>query len=841
VNTALKPLLALAALLLLGGIAAFLWLRPSSSLSALERDAPAAQPLETKRDTPIEGPSSLAAEDPASERSSMPKETKGAPVANKQAAAAGETEATVVAHIVDESLRPIADAWLRLADQDTGSDKSGARLEARTGSDGIATLHWKSTVAPHPVRFAAGAQGYAMVFPRGTLKPGETLHLGDLTLRPGGSVRGRVVDHEQHPVAGAQVVVSEERTVWGSNDLEQLRSRGPETWEGAPESKSDADGSFLVEGVATGMTRAWAKSETMRWAVSAPLEVGAGSVVRDVVLVLDPEEKADAELRDIEGIVVGPDDKPIARAKMSVRQQIEGSSWGSGQTTEQDGRFRVHPRERGVKIRIEFSDPDERYTHVKLEDVKPGTKDLVIRLEEPKSLVIAVRDESGPVEDFRVLWGSDENNFGARACKDEKHADGRAIARVPSASFWYTVEAPGHMPEKIGPLDGSKPPAEIPVKLRTIPGIHGRVLAGETPVQGAKLGLYQQPTKTKIEMNGFTTLFETNAETETTSGADGSFTLDLQSDGSFSILAEAEGYARAQYGPAQLESAKGLQELVIQLDAGGTLEGKVLMPPGRSPAGVIVGINRGDAHPFTQVVGPDGAFRFPQLTAGAWEMQRTDELFHGPTSTSTSSGDDVQAGTLRRDFSIAVGQTTHMDLDLRNSNPCLLEIELQHNGEPARAWAIVVWPKDRHTYNGAPPSAATDSNGRARIEVDDPGECSLTARPPAESGSEFEFHADVTLQRGPNSWSQNVHTGRVEGTINGWQPDAGTTWRLLPQNSYSRPPELRPDASGHFVVAMLAAGSITVQRAKGEGRERTWETVQTIELASGETKTIQVP
>ncbi len=324
-NTALKLVLALAALVLLAGGAAFFWLHPSWSPSALEREIPAAQPLEAPRNTPVENPESLAAEAPASERSSMPKEAKGAPGAAKPAAAAAQAEATVVAHFVDLNLRPISNAWLCPAGLDTRSGKADSKLEARTGSDGIATLHWQGTISPHPIRFAAGADGYGMVFPRGTLKAGETLHLGDLTLRPGGSVRGRVVDVEQHPVGGAQVVVSEEHTVWGSNDLEQLRSRGPEMWMGAPESKSAADGSFLVEGVAAGVTRAWAKSEGTRWAVSAPLEVTAGNELRDVLLVLDPEDKADAELRDIEGIVVAPDDKPIPKARLSVRQQMEGS------------------------------------------------------------------------------------------------------------------------------------------------------------------------------------------------------------------------------------------------------------------------------------------------------------------------------------------------------------------------------------------------------------------------------------------------------------------------------------------------------------------------------------
>ncbi len=840
-NTALKLLLALAALVLLAGAAVFLWLHPSSSQSALERDLPAAQPLEAPRNAPVESSESLAAETPSSERSSMPKEPKAAPATGKPAAAA-EAEVTVVAHIVDENLRPIANAWLRPTDDYPHASQSDPKPEARTGTDGIATLHWKAQLFNYPLHFVAGAEGYALVFPRGTLKAGETLHLGDLTLRRGGSVRGRVVDSEQHPVAGAQVVVSEEHTVWGSNDLEQLRSRGPEMWMGAPESKSAQDGSFLVEGVAVGMTRAWAKTESMRWAVSAPLEVTAGNELRDVVLVLDPEDKADAELRDIEGIVVDPNEKPIPTARMQVRQSSEGSSWSNGSNAEADGRFRVHPRERGVHITLEFSDPEERYTAVKLEDVKPGTKELVIRLEEARTILLSARDEHGPVEKFRVHWGLNDWDTRAFVDKDEAHADGRATLKVPTkASFYYQVIAPGHKPEKLGPLDGAKLPAELAVKLVTIPGIRGRVMAGDKPVSGAKVALFEQPKDTEIEMNGFTTLVQTNAEMTATSDSEGLFALDLNRDGNFTLFTDADSYARAQYGPALLEASKGLQDLVIQIDVGGTLEGKVLMPPGRSPAGVIVGINRGDARPFTQTVGPDGAFRFERLSAGAWELERAEEMFHGPTSTSMSSGDNVRERDIRHDFTIAVGQTTHMDLDLRNANPCVLEIDLKNNGQPARAWSVVVWPKGRHTFTGEPPSAATDSNGHARVEVEDPGECSITVRPPAESGSEFDFHATVTLQRGPNNWGQDVLTGRVEGAIAGWQPDAAVKWRLLPQNVYSQLPTLHPDAAGHFAVAFMAAGSIQVQRTNSAGEDRSWETVQSFALAGGETKTLQLP
>lgn len=843
-NTALKFVLALALIAAVAGLAAVLWLKPSFSSPALEPQQAAEKPLEPARDTPVDAQDAISSESSDSQRASVPKDARPASESGKPAAA--QAEAQVVAHIVDEQLRPIANAWLRI-DSDVPRGKSagsGPRPadEARAGSDGVATLRWKGETNGNQVRFVAGADGYGAVFPRGIPKAGETLHLGDLTLRPGGAVRGRVLDKEQHPVAGAEVFVSDEHELWGSNDVEQLRSRGPSTWVGAPHSKSAEDGSFLVEGVVAGMTRAWARSKGTRWAVSEPLEVPAGSEVRDIVLVIDADTEGDPELRDIEGIVVGPDDKPVSKARIQVRQANGNSSWSSGASAEEDGRFRVHPRDRGVKISLEFSDPAEHYTALELADVKPGTKDLVVRLEEPRTVVIAARDERGPVEQFRVRWGRHDWDTRGNVAKDEPHADGRAIVRVPTPSaFWFEILAPGHRPEKLGPLDGSKLPAELAVLLATIPGIHGRVLAGEKPVPGAKLALFEQPQDSEIEMNGFTTLVRTNPETETTSDSEGKFTLDLQRDAYFSIFADAEGYARAQYGPALLEAAKGLQELVIQVDAGGALEGKVLMPPGRSPAGVIVAVNRGDAQPRTQVVGPEGTFRFEHLTSGAWELKRCDEMFHGPTGTSMSSGGDIKTRDIRHDFTIAVGQTTRMDLDLRNADPCVLEIELTSNGQPARAWSIVGWPKGKHTLTGSPPSAATDSSGHARLELEEPGEVSLAIAPPAESGSSFKLSATVSLRRGPNDWSQDIRSGRVEGTLAGWDPGAGTQWRLKHSGSVYDDCYLRPDSSGHFAEAFVGAGNVDVLRSAGSPENSSWETVQSFDLAAGETKTLQLP
>jgi hypothetical protein len=361
-------------------------------------------------------------------------------------------------------------------------------------------------------------------------------------------------------------------------------------------------------------------------------------------------------------------------------------------------------------------------------------------------------------------------------------------------------------------------------------------------VPGAKVTLCRQPLDAQIQMNGFTTLVEPDAKVQATSDTEGRFALDLSSDGNFVVFADAEGYARAQFGPAQLAASKGVQDLVLALDAGGTLEGKVLMPPGRSAAGVIVGINRGDALPFTQIAGSDGAFRFERLTAGPWEIRRCEAMFEGATSTTMSSGDDTKPGELRKDFVIAAGQTTHHDLDLRDKQPCVLEIELTNNSQPARAWSVVAWSTSQHVITGALPSGSTDSSGRLRLEIEDSGETLLTITPPAESGSEFKAREPITLQRGSNNWTHDLRTGRIEGTISGWQPDAGVRWIVggseMPSSAYL---EIRPDALGHFVVPYIETGKTSVKRVRLSGAEQILDEVQNLDLAAGTTKILQLP
>lgn len=797
----------------------------------------AAQPIESPPSTPPPPSEPLTAESAGAERASLSTEPK------PNAAAATDGKTRVVARILDESLRPIAKAWLCTIDNTRQSRKVRRESAVESGSDGTVTLEWAGQYYGYPETFAIGAHGFAMQFPTGTVKRGETLQLGDLVLRPGGAASGRIVDATQHAVAAAEVLVDDSAPEAGAgNPLEALKMREPGLQRRVPTTESAEDGSFLLDNIAIGTTRVWARVGKRAWTISAPLEITAGGEVRGLVLVVDAGSESDPELRDVDGIVLGPDGSPVDGAQVGVQQWQEGGSWSSNESTGSDGRFRIHPRAKGVKIALDVEDPAGRYVRTSVEDIKPGTSDLVIRLEQPKTIPLSVRDANGPLENFRVTWGEYPDLAGFLfADEAETHPGGRANVRVMASACYFQIAAPGYQTGKLGPIYSRRPPAELSIELRAIPGIHGRVLAGGKPVAGAKLSLYAlNGPGTQVRVNGFATRVKSDPETRATSDSEGRFTLDLQRDGTYSIFADAEGYARLEHGPLPLEARAGVQDLELQLDAGGALEGKVLMPPGRTCAGVIVGINRGDARPITRTVGADGRFRFEHLTPGSWEIQRADREFTFAMSITSSSGPDVADTALRHDFEIEEGQTTHKDLDLSEAGPCVIEIQLTNNTQAGRAWSVLPRARSGGVGLAVGSGATCDASGHARLEVPDPGEYTLTVTPPPESGSAFQFEFDLALQRGTNFWTQDIQTGRVEGTIASWKPDDGFEWHIKAEHERFAH-LLTPDAAGHFVLPLVATGKLEIHRARHAQYLLTKETIQSFELARGETKTLDLP
>ncbi len=753
---------------------------------------------------------------------------------------AAATETLVVARFLDEQQRPIADAWLRRRPDpaDASSDSRG-ECEPSAG-DGRARLRLRGSSDEVELQLEGGARGFATEELAGTPAKDGSLDLGDTVLHPGGSVRGRVVDAAGHPIAKAIVVVAAESGDGPAADLELLRNRGPGFASASRRARSGSDGTFVVDGIALGGSRAWASVQDSRWSVSPPIDIRPGSAADEIVLTIDSRDSTDPELADLEGRVFDAEGEPLAAPRIQVRQETRAQSFVDEMVGASDGRFRVHPNARGARIGLDVRDENGRYMHAIRADLRAGAKGIEVRLLDPRTATLAVRDEHGPLADFRVRWIEHEG-WPPSAPLDgaPPHADGRADVRLPAETCLLRIEAAGHRAATIGPLDARAAPALVAVSLASLARVRGRVIADGRGVPGASLLLCQQPELLWTMSNGYVTLVDKANAPRATSGEQGDFVLDLERDGRYAILADAPGYARTWFGPVLLSEATGLSDLEIPLGSGGVLEGDVLVPPGRSPAGVTVGINCGDGDPRVQTVDAGGHFRFEHVMPGNWELRQ--DLPNGSVGEESFQKRDGKRlpARIREDARIVEGETTRRDLDLREQTASALDIELRLDSSPARGWHVTILPRRSFGGWGASPAASIDSQGRARLQLGFSGECTLIARPPAEQPDALALRFDLELSSGSNRWSRDIRTGRLEGDVRDWDPKGKWVWYMRAEGV----PDfgLSPDARGHFSLASVPAGKISIYRAPRGVCAREVDAQHELLLGAGETQSITLP
>ncbi len=739
-----------------------------------------------------------------------------------------EARTLVDGRCVDEELRGIpAAAFLEHA-------REGARSTS-SGPDGAFSLECSPAKPSEGRVFRVEAPGRATRFVEAALARGEITHLGDVVLGPGGSVRGQVVDPLGQPFAGAEVLVTPP-DLWG--DLEAARRRGPSKNVLGPTGRSGAGGRFRVDGVTPGKVRAWASAEGMRHAISAPLEVLPHGETEEVRLVLEPIESADR----IAGIVLAPDGTPVPGAGLGGLERSPSMARSIQLQTDADGRFEMTATS-GHFYDLQALDPMNRWSEVSADGVRPGTADLVLRFREARWIEVAVHADGEPVAEYELSAVHEEpGRHNVLEQARGPHPEGRTRLRVPNLSFAVEVDAQGFALEQQGPFDPAAPPETLEFTLVPQPGIHGRVLAGDEPLAGALVELYEGAwPQERILCMGYLSRVRPGTVEETRTDDEGRFVLHPRESGSYHVRAEAEGLAPGDLGPLDIDPALGARDLEIVLGPGGALEGRVLLPPGRDPTGVIVAVNRGDAHPRTLRSDAEGRFRFEGLTPGPWQLLAGKlEVLEGQGGTSYSG--TQRAIELPFNCEVLEGRTTRADLDLRDWRPSEIRGELLVNGQPARDWIVTARPGDEFTTVGPPPSTAVDARGSFTLSLDDPGPVGLSLRPPVESGGEGAFDVTLEVVPGPNTWRADLAMGRLSGSL----PAPGSPDELL---SYSSDEGVVPscwfpivlDAENRFVLPFVPAGPgrITL-RAPQAGRWQR-EVLAEVDIPAGGERSVRVP
>jgi RNA polymerase sigma-70 factor (ECF subfamily) len=707
---------------------------------------------------------------PASEAGRVASAVESEPAAEE---AAAHFEATTIDARLSTGGRALRSGRLVVVHDD---DRHEAPV---AGESRLATCSFWMSEPSARVRVELSSLGYASVERWAICERGAQTHLGQIELVPGGAVSGRVVDEHGVGLAGCRVTLGSLELSYAQLEAARLEP-APDR---IPSCTSDADGRFLLLGVAAGMHRLWAHGEGRRAGYTPPLEVRAGqeSTGVDVVLApLAPENR-------LHGIVLDPTGEPVPRARIEYRHAIDGgdSVTSSSTSADREGRFEfLLPADARTWLRA--SDPDGRWSLGSLADLPNGARPVVLELREAREVELLVRSRSqGPLERFAVeLRGLDgapsledmAEVYGSEhaAEKVAEHAPriggpaagerpgGRARFALPDQPFLLRVLAPAHRLLQLGPLDPAHVAASLECTLEPTPGLAGVVLRADAPAPGVRVELRAEVGEgAAVRINGYPQRLEPEAHDETWTDPEGRFVLTPRAAGRYVVRAMPAAGAPAEIGPLTLDPALAGPPLELVLGVGGAIEGRVTLRDRADPEGAIVGITRGDGGERTVRVGRDGRFRFEALLPGPWRVElREEEVFERSQSVETNRSPDVEPFQLAANCVVREGETTHVDVSETPPGSLLIEGRLTLDGRPAAGWTARLGLIGRLDFDGNA-ETALDSDGRFELRVEAPGDYRIMLRKHGGEHEEQYLFDDITLGGTDATWEHALHTGKL--------------------------------------------------------------------------------
>ena len=468
-----------------------------------------------------------------------------------------------------------------------------------------------------------------------------SIGFGDVILHAAGALSGRVVDRFGLPVGDVRVCCTGPSL--DGIDVDAARRHGPPGKEVLSSTASSEDGSFRFCDLPPGSVRIWAGSHHYCYSPTEPVAIGAGKEVFGAEIGVDARP---AEER-IECLLLTPEGIPDNRARLTITG--ERPSIGATYTydVDEEGWFR-YLVDQDEPHSIEAWNRDGKYETVLVENVLPGTLDLVIQFTTSrKRLRLRVRDEKGELVDpFRVGvvcsdldFASDidvymSQGFSLRQHQgfhvflkeisgDDLDGDGIAALGVPLTEFSIRVDAKNCLRAECGPFDGELFPDPLDVVLRPVPGVRGRVLAGGEPVAGTRVSVHEAVKPgVSYMVNQFPCRSRRKEAAFAETDEEGRFSILFDDSGTFYARAVIDRFAPCELGPFEIDRKSGKHGLRFVLTEGGSIEGKVLCGPGTDRGKILLSASRGDGFPVLAETDRAGNYSFQNLTPGRWHVER---------------------------------------------------------------------------------------------------------------------------------------------------------------------------------------------------------------------------
>ncbi|MEM1177974.1 MAG: carboxypeptidase-like regulatory domain-containing protein [Acidobacteriota bacterium] len=330
----------------------------------------------------------------------------------------------------------------------------------------------------------------------------------------------------------------------------------------------------------------------------------------------------DIELRrgvEIRGVVLSPDDTPVAGATVS--------SPGAGRaqaTTDGDGAFRLGGLEPGRRLVIA--------QHPKWGVVRAGVE--VARSDDGGNPVVELRFPAGVTVQGVVLDESEGTPVAGAAVQLDvgtgaPNLAGRPVTPVTAdgdGRFTFPNVPPGVYTPSASHADYARTAGEPFEASRTpVRGLRLELGRGEA-IAGRLLGV-DLSALSRVQVRLLSDRFESRTASP---DFEGLFLVDRVSAGTWTIRADVDGRTRSE--TLSVEDGDGVVEVEIDLEAGADVDGTVSR--GGAPAGGlwVIATHRDERAEFSARSGPDGRFTLRGLEAGDYRVDirnaRGDGLHH---------------------------------------------------------------------------------------------------------------------------------------------------------------------------------------------------------------------
>ena len=636
----------------------------------------------------------------------------------------------------------------------------------------------------------------------------------EVVLDAGGAVAGVVNDAEGTPIAGARVAAFTPGKAFGFDDNE-IRS-----------GETDADGRFRLVGLPEGSiivradARGWLESSR-----STEVQLAAGEEHTGLVIELDRGAS-------VTGRVLGPDGAPAAdvevEALFDVAHMFGPSSLNATRgihgtaTTSGDGSFTVSGLGRGpfsIRASRESSGEGLPAETAQIDSIQPGAEGLTLTLASPVDVRGVLRDDLGElaggleVRCSRLASGTmGDLRLSERRARSAE--DGTFAFDLTAGTWELSVMEETHV--TAAPVVLTVPGTDEVLELVCMRAatVRGRVLDPEgAPVEGASV-FFDADTSQVV-----TALMSAPSPDSTRSGAGGAFTLLGLPPGDLTISASHDEFAKASASQLIAGPGEQLNDLLLRLSEGGSIEGICFDDEGRTASNRIVTV-QSMAMTNQRVVASDsdGTFRIDGLEAGSYQVVAIDPAVRTSGDADTSSINDMFKYIKLATAQVVEGEVATVFLGAPPSDPVEVSGRVIQGGEPY-AQAMVNWLPASTGVQEKMKFTTTDADGRYSLTLDEAGDYVISvAKLPGGAAQQVTVEFEERVAEGTETLRRDIEIpgGTLAGRVLGADGEplgaarvtvievGGVRTNQLIGGSYA---ELQTDADGRFEVSGLRAGT----------------------------------